>query len=64
MCGDRREGVGLGAFRAFVRFAQVWFCLFPLPLSILVGLRLVVVALPGPFSCPFIFSSLFAQSCY
>ena len=25
------EGANLGALRAFVRFALVWFCLFPLP---------------------------------
>ena len=30
------------AFRTFV-----WFCLFPLPLGIWEGLRLVIVALPG-----------------
>ena len=41
---------GLGAFRAFVRFALVWFCLFPLPLGVWEGLRFVIVALPGLFS--------------
>ena len=29
-----------GAFRAFVRFALIWFCLFPLPLGVCEGLRL------------------------
>ena len=32
----------------FVRFALVWFYLFPLPLGVWEGLRLVFVALPGP----------------
>ena len=44
----------LGAFRAFVRFALVWFCLFPLPLGVWDGLRFVVVALPGLFFYPFL----------
>ena len=34
----------------FVRFALVWFCLFPLPPG---GLRFVIVALPGLF--PYLF---------
>ena len=38
------------AFRTFVRFALVWFCLFPLPLGVWEGLRFVIVALPGLFS--------------
>ena len=37
-------------FRTFVRFALVWFCLFPLPLGVWEGLWLVSVALPGLFS--------------
>ena len=41
--GEERANVS--AFRAFVRFALVWFCL--LPLGVLEGLRLVIVALPG-----------------
>ena len=48
-----REGKS-SAFRTFVRFALVWFCLFILPLSVLEGLRLVIVALPGLFSYPFL----------
>ena len=40
----------LSAFRTFVRFALVWFCLFPLPLGVWEGLRFVIVALPGLFS--------------
>ena len=40
----------LSAFRTFVRFALVWFCLFPLPLRVWEGLLLVIVALPGLFS--------------
>ena len=40
----------LSAFRTFVRFALVWFCLFPLPPSVWEGQRFVIVALPGIFS--------------
>ena len=43
----------LSALRTFVRFALVWFCLFPLPLvpfGVWEGLRFVIVALPGLFS--------------
>ena len=44
------ERANLSAFRTFVRFALVWFCLFPLPLGVWEGLRFVIVALPGRFS--------------
>ena len=44
------ERANLSAFRTFVRFALVWFCLFPLPLGVWEGLRFVIVALPGLFS--------------
>ena len=44
------ERANLNAFRAFVRFALVWFCLFSLPLGVWEGLRFVIVALPGLFS--------------
>ena len=44
------ERTDFSAFRTFVRFALVWFCLFPLPLGVREGLRLVIVALPGLFS--------------
>ena len=44
------ERANLGAFRTFVRFALVWFCLFPLALGVWKGLRFVIVALPGLFS--------------
>ena len=40
------ERANLSAFRTFVRFALVWFCLFPHPLGRWDGLRLVIVALP------------------
>ena len=53
--GEERASLN-GAFRTFVRFALVWFCLFPLPLCVWEGLRLVIVALPGLFSYPFLFS--------
>ena len=36
----------LSAIRTFVQFALVWFGLFPLPLGVREGLRLVIVALP------------------
>ena len=52
------ERGNLSAFRTFVQFALVWFCLFPLPLGVWEGLRLVIVALPG------LFSYLFAVKCY
>ena len=34
------ERANLSVFRAFVRFALVWFCLFPLPLCVWDGLGL------------------------
>ena len=37
------ETASLGACRTFVRFALVWFCLFPLPLGVWEGLRFVMV---------------------
>ena len=43
------ERANLSAFRTFVRFVLVWICRFPLPLGVLEGLRLVIVALPGLF---------------
>ena len=46
----------LSAFRTFVHFALVWFCLFPLPLGVWEGLRLLIVALPGLFSYLFWFT--------
>ena len=42
------ERANLSAFRTFVRFAFVWFCMFPL--RVCDGRRLVIVALPGLFS--------------
>ena len=44
------ERANISAFRAFVRFALVWFGLFPLPINVCEGLRFVIVALPGLFS--------------
>ena len=44
------ERANLSAFRTFVRFALVWFCLFPFLLDVWKGLRFVIVALPGLFS--------------
>ena len=46
------ERASLGAFHTFVRFALVWFCLFPLPLGVWEGLRFVIVTLLGLFSYP------------
>ena len=48
------EKANLSAFRTFVRFALVWFCLFSLPLGVLEGLRFVIVALPRLFSYLFL----------
>ena len=39
----------LSAFRTLVRFALLWFCLFPLTLGVWGGLRFVIVALPRLF---------------
>ena len=44
------ERAYLSAFPTFVRFALVWFCLFPLPFGVWEELRFVIVALPGLFS--------------
>ena len=48
------ERANLSAFRTFVQFALVWFCLFSLPLGVWEGLRFVIVALPGLFLLPFL----------
>ena len=42
----REDRADTSAFRtwSFVRFAIVWFCLFPLPLGVSEGLRPVIVA--------------------
>ena len=49
--GEQRANLNdVSAFRTFVRFALVWFCLFSLPLGVREGLRLVIVAHPGLFS--------------
>ena len=48
------ERANLSAFRTCVRFALVWFCLFPLPLGVWEGLRLVIAALHGLFSYLFL----------
>ena len=48
------ERANLIGFRAFVRLALVWFCLFPLPLGVWEGPRFVIVALPGLFSYLFL----------
>ena len=52
------ERANLSTSRTFVRFALVWFCLFPLPLGAWEGLRFVIVALPGLF-LPFFFFFFF-----
>ena len=39
------ERANLCAFRTFIRFVLVWFCLFPLPLGVWEGLRFVLVLL-------------------
>ena len=46
------EIANLSVYRTFV---LVWFCLFSLPLGVLEGLRLVIVALHGLFSYLFVF---------
>ena len=44
------ERANLSAFRTFVRFALVWFCLFSLSLGVWEVLWFVIVTLPGLFS--------------
>ena len=44
------ERANLSAFRTFVRFALVWFCLFTLSLGVWEGLGFVTVAFPGLLS--------------
>ena len=56
------ERANLSAFHTFVGFALVWFCLFPLPLGVWKGLRLVIVALPGLYS--YLFCSGKRSLCY
>ena len=46
------------AFRTFVRFALVWFCLFPLPLDFWKGLRSYFFLLCGLFYEAIYFMSL------
>ena len=53
------ERANLTAFRTFVRFALVWFCLFPLPLGVWEGLLFVTVAFPGLFSYLFLYCDPF-----
>ena len=48
------ERANLSAFRTFVRFALVRFCLFPLLRCVWYGLRLVIVAHQGLFSYLFL----------
>ena len=49
------ERANLRAFRTFVQFALVLFCLFSLPLGVWEGLRLMIVAFPGLVSYLFTF---------
>ena len=51
--GGAGAGLSLSVFRAFVRFALVCICPFPLLLGVWEGLRFVIVALPGLFSYRF-----------
>ena len=50
-----KEKANLTAFRTFVQFALVWFCLFPLPLGIWERLRFVILAVPGLFLTVFVY---------
>ena len=47
---EEKKRANISAFRTFVRFALVWFCLCPLPLGVWEELLLVIVARPGHFS--------------
>ena len=55
--GQKRAS--LCAFLAFVCFALVGLCLFPLPLGARDWLLLVIVALPGLFFLSFLFLTMF-----
>ena len=48
------ERANLSAFRTFVRFVFVWFCLFPLPLSVCEVLRFCDCGTPWTFLLPFV----------
>ena len=54
------ERANLSVFHIFVQFALVWFCLFPLPLGVWEGLRLLILALPG-LLLPFL-DKIFAEN--
>ena len=56
------EKANLSAFRMFVRFALVWFCLFPFPLCVWERWQFVIVALRGLFSYLFSMVSYCDQS--
>ena len=62
----REERANLSAFHTFVRIALVWICLFPLPLGVWEGLRLVIVTLSGLLSLTFfilLFLSFYVFAC-
>ena len=54
--GEERAGVC--AFRAFICFPRIGFCLFSLPLGIREWLRLVIMAFPWLFCLPFYFKQV------
>ena len=56
-------GLVLSAFRTFVRFAIVWFCLFRLHLCVWERLQFVIVTLSGLFSYLFRYHDRTAISC-
>ena len=47
--GEERANLS-AAFHTFVRFALIWFCLFPLSLGVLEGLRFVIMGYPRHLS--------------
>ena len=49
----REERANLSAFCAFLRFALVWFCSFPLPLGVWEGLRFCDCGIPWIFLLSF-----------
>ena len=55
------ERANLSAFRTFVRFALVWFCLFPLPLGVLEGLRACDCGTPWTFLLPFFLITAYVE---
>ena len=58
------ERANFSAFRTFVRFVLLWFCLFPPPLGVWEGLRFVIETRPGLFTYCFCLTVWTQSRCY